>query len=67
MNRKCESCGNGRFFVDTLGIEHCSTCYMPTMIITKATGRLSYEQIELEQDIEKSFKIKTGDKHENKI
>lgn len=25
----CPHCGNDKFFVDTLGIEHCSKCYYP--------------------------------------
>ena len=52
---KCIRCGNDEFFVDTLGIEHCSNreCYWPTMYITESTGRLSYRQIKLAEDLEK--------------
>ena len=53
----CKNCGSKRFFVDTLGIEHCSKCFAPTMNITEATGRLSYRQIELEKKLEKERKI----------
>lgn len=53
---KCEKCGNDKFFVDTLGIEHCSRagCYWPTFCITEATNGLSFRQLELEEELEKS-------------
>jgi ribosomal protein L37E len=47
----CKKCGHNHFFVDTLGIEHCSECFEPTMRITEATNRLSYKQIELEKGL----------------
>ena len=56
--QKCENCGANEFFVDTLGIEHCSKCYMSTMNITEATGRLSFRQIELEKNLEKERQVK---------
>lgn len=58
MIRKCKNCGHNKFFVDTLGIEHCSNCFEPTMIFTKATGTLSYEQIKLEEEIEENIRNK---------
>lgn len=27
----CTNCGNTKFFIDTLGIEHCSKCYYPVL------------------------------------
>jgi hypothetical protein len=56
---KCKNCGGKRFFVDTLGIEHCSKCFASTMYITEATGRLSYKQIGLEKKLE----VKRAEKH----
>ena len=53
---KCFNCGNNKFFVDTLGIEHCAKCWVPTGYFTEATGRLSYKQIELEKQLEKNRK-----------
>jgi len=52
---KCNNCGNKKFFVDTLGIEHCSNpkCFAPTGYLTEATGHLSFRQIELEEELEK--------------
>jgi hypothetical protein len=50
---KCKSCNNKKFFVDTLGIEHCSKCYLPTGYLTKATNSMSYKQIELEEELKK--------------
>ena len=50
---KCKECHSNKFFVDTLGIEHCSECYAPTGEITEATGKLSYKQIELEKELRK--------------
>ena len=43
----CEACGYNEFFVDTLGIEHCSQCFLPTLYVHRgATGTgLSYKQI----------------------
>jgi len=29
--KKCDNCGHNEFFVDTLGIEHCSECFTPTI------------------------------------
>ena len=28
----CTNCGNDKFFIDTLGIEHCNKCYCPMNI-----------------------------------
>ena len=55
---KCNYCGNDEFFVDTLGIEHCSKCFGATMYITNATGRLSYKQLDLEEELEKNRVVK---------
>ncbi len=49
----CKECGHNKFFVDTLGIEHCSKCFAPTGYITEATSRLSYKQIELEEELKR--------------
>ena len=54
--RKCKNCGCSKFFVDTLGIEHCWECFNPTMNFTEATGRLSYKQIKLEKGIEDALR-----------
>ena len=51
---KKELCNNENFFVNTSGIELCSRCYGPTGFITSATGRLSYKQIKLEDELKKS-------------
>jgi len=49
---KC-SCGHDEFFVDTLGIEHCSKCFAATGFIhTEATRRLSYKQLDQAKDLE---------------
>jgi hypothetical protein len=48
---KCEYCGHNKFFVDTLGVEHCCKCFGPTMYFTEATGRLSFRQIDLEDEL----------------
>jgi len=53
---ECENCGHKEFFVDTLGIEHCSKCFTPTMYMTEATGKLSYKQIKLEEKLKRSRK-----------
>jgi uncharacterized protein (DUF983 family) len=29
VKQVCPVCGNNEFFIDTLGIEHCSKCYHP--------------------------------------
>lgn len=52
-NIKLEKCLHDEFFVDTLGIEHCSRCFSPTMYMTQSTGRLSYKQIKLAEKLEK--------------
>ena len=50
---KC-SCGSNEFFVDTLGIEHCSKCFAPTMYIhSEATRGLSYRQVKQAEELEK--------------
>ena len=49
---KC-SCGHDEFFVDTMGIEHCSKCFAPTMYIhSQPTGGLSYKQLNQAKDLE---------------
>lgn len=53
-NIKLEKCLHDEFFVDTLGIEHCSRCFGPTMYITEATGKLSYKQIKLAKELEEN-------------
>ena len=51
---KCEYCGHDEFFVGTLGIEHCSKCFGPTMYIhPEGTDRLSYKQLDQAKEIEK--------------
>ena len=51
---KC-SCGSDEFFVDTLGIEHCSKCFAPTMYIhPEATHGLSYRQVKQAEELEEN-------------
>lgn len=47
----CKGCGDKKFFVTTTGIEVCSACYKPTGYLTRATNRLSTEQIALEEEL----------------
>lgn len=50
---KC-SCGSDEFFVDTLGVEHCSKCFISTTFLhPEATHGLSYEQIKQAKELEK--------------
>jgi ribosomal protein S14 len=30
IKQRCRACGHRKFFIDTLGIEHCSSCYAAT-------------------------------------
>lgn len=30
INGRCAFCGHEKFFIDTMGIEHCSKCSNPT-------------------------------------
>lgn len=47
---KCNNCLNDEFFTTTLGLEVCSKCFLATGYFGESTGRLSYRQIDIEED-----------------